>query len=279
MYKLTRVMLMSAVLACIYSVAVLTMQFEASIIYIDIGILVVGLLAKRGYGALTAHGTARWACTDDLRNAGMLDARSGLIIGRLADGGKPPLLKAACGLFSLRVMSKEACQRFLDAMRFFNRAKTYPALVRLPHAIHTAIFAPTGTGKSTSLAIPFLLTCEDSCVVVDLKGELAPTISAASSIRTVSAHQKEVPFQALSLTHWYQPPSGQEVRLLREDLRALLQFSLDFRVCAPTLRSKRSIRQRGSDERLHTFSLSLPADWATRTSGAKQSVPDFRSQR
>jgi len=39
--------------------------------------------------------------------------------------------------------------------------------------VHTAVFAPAGAGKSTGLVAPFLLTNRDSCVVVDLKGELA----------------------------------------------------------------------------------------------------------
>lgn len=44
-------------------------------------------------------------------------------------------------------------------------------LVRLPQAIHTAVFAPTGVGKGVSCVIPFLLTCPESCVVIDFKGE------------------------------------------------------------------------------------------------------------
>ena len=173
MYKLCRVMLMFAVLATIYCVAVLATQFGASAVYIGIGILVVGLLAERGYGALTAYGTARWASADDLRKAGMLDAGSGLIIGRVTGGGKPPLLKAACGLFSPGVKSKEACQRFLDAMRFRNRTKVYPALVKLVKAVHTAVFAPTGVGKGVSCVIPHAMTCPEPMAVVDFKGEIA----------------------------------------------------------------------------------------------------------
>ena len=46
-----------------------------------------------------------------------------------------------------------------------------PALVRLPKAVHTAVFAPTGVGKGVSCVIPFLLTSDESAVVVDFKGE------------------------------------------------------------------------------------------------------------
>jgi type IV secretion system protein VirD4 len=38
--------------------------------------------------------------------------------------------------------------------------------------VHTAVFAPTGVGKGVSCVIPFLLTSEESAVVVDFKGEL-----------------------------------------------------------------------------------------------------------
>jgi len=80
-------MLMLAVLAFIYCVALLAMQFENAAIYFGIGIFVLACLAKRGYGALTAYGSARWANASDLRKAGMLGAKTGLIIGRVSEGG------------------------------------------------------------------------------------------------------------------------------------------------------------------------------------------------
>ena len=46
-------------------------------------------------------------------------------------------------------------------------------LVRLPNLVHVAIFAPTGVGKGVAFVIPHLLTCPESCVVVDFKGENA----------------------------------------------------------------------------------------------------------
>jgi type IV secretion system protein VirD4 len=41
----------------------------------------------------------------------------------------------------------------------------------MPKAVHTAVFAPTGVGKGVSCVIPFLLTSDESAVVVDFKGE------------------------------------------------------------------------------------------------------------
>src|SRR5262249_14247994 len=69
------------------------------------------------------------------------------------------------------VPSKEACEHFLASIRIGRRAKLQPALVRLPKAVHTAVFAPTGVGKGVSSVIPFLLATDESAVVVDFKGE------------------------------------------------------------------------------------------------------------
>jgi type IV secretion system protein VirD4 len=46
-------------------------------------------------------------------------------------------------------------------------------LVRLPRAIHTVCFSPSGGGKGVSFVLPFLMTSRDACVVIDFKGENA----------------------------------------------------------------------------------------------------------
>ena len=81
------------------------------------------------------------------------------------------MLKALNDLFRFRVSSKEACEQFFDSIRFFNRPQRQSELVRLPNAVHTAVFAPTGVGKGVSCVIPFLQTSSESAVVVDFKGE------------------------------------------------------------------------------------------------------------
>jgi type IV secretion system protein VirD4 len=68
-----------------------------------------------------------------------------------------------------RVPSDEACKQFRS---FFERTPPRQ-LLRLNHAVHTAVFAPTGVGKGVSIVLPHLLTCPDSMVVVDFKGENA----------------------------------------------------------------------------------------------------------
>jgi type IV secretion system protein VirD4 len=90
---------------------------------------------------------------------------NGLILG-LADN---PVSRwqGLKSLFDRRLPSNRAVRRFLKSMQ----RKQKPSLVRLNNAVHTAVFAPTGAGKGVSSVIPFLLTCPESCVVIDFKGE------------------------------------------------------------------------------------------------------------
>jgi len=131
-------------------------------------VIVIAAIGRKSYRRLTTLGSARWAERDDLQRAGMLNARSGLILGRVYDRSPFRLFHAIGGLFRGRQSAEDACRGVMAA---FGRNRG--ELVRLPNAVHTTVFAPTGVGKSTSLAMPFLLTCEESCVVVDFKGELA----------------------------------------------------------------------------------------------------------
>jgi type IV secretion system protein VirD4 len=124
-------------------------------------------LIKNSHKRLTTLGSARWADAGDLGKAGMLTARSGLILGRLTVT-RMRLLPGLRALFSLRVDAMTACLQFFSTLR----SKPQRLFVKL-NAVHAAAFAPTGVGKGTSLVIPFLLTCPDSTVVVDFKGELA----------------------------------------------------------------------------------------------------------
>src|SRR6516164_5210709 len=93
---------------------------------------------------------------------------NGLILGQIS--GKPSLWRGIKGLFDRSLPANRAVRRFLAACQ----RKERKHLVRLTKAIHTAVFAPTGAGKGVSCVIPFLLTCKESCFVLDVKdGELA----------------------------------------------------------------------------------------------------------
>jgi type IV secretion system protein VirD4 len=79
------------------------------------------------------------------------------------------MLGSILPLFDPSIGSQAACEGFLASLR---RKRRGP-LVTLSKAVHTAVFAPTGVGKGVSFVIAFLMTCRDSMVVVDFKGENA----------------------------------------------------------------------------------------------------------
>ena len=95
----------------------------------------------------------------------MIGAKNGLMLGRIE-------AERNWGRAIWRVITnwpaKESCNGFLKLFR-----KNEGEIVRLSQAVHTAVFAPTRVGKGVSCVIPFLLTCEESCVVIDFKSELA----------------------------------------------------------------------------------------------------------
>ena len=55
---------------------------------------------------------------------------------------------------------------------FRNGSKKPPTFIRSNKPLATLIVAPPGTGKTASIAIPNLLSLPQSCVVLDIKGEL-----------------------------------------------------------------------------------------------------------
>lgn len=82
------------------------------------------------------HGSARWAAEKDIRETGLLEAKSGVYVGGWSRN-------AAAGLRYLRHDGPE----------------------------HILAFAPTRSGKGVGLVIPTLLAWEESAVVYDIKGE------------------------------------------------------------------------------------------------------------
>ena len=104
-------------------------------------------------------GWCQWVFSTVRTTASDFDLNAkGLLIGRLAVNPRSLL-----AIFNPWVRSVDACKAFWG--------KRESPLIRLPKVIHAAIFAPTGGGKGASFAIPHLLSCPDSMVVVDFKGE------------------------------------------------------------------------------------------------------------
>ena len=149
----------------------LTVIFAAGAIYLVpfgwmlAAALVIATISRRAV-LLTSYGTARWASLSDVRRAGMLEGE-GLIVGHMP--GRVGRMEGLKSLFDKRLDDREADLRFLESCQ----GVLYKPenMVRLSSAVHTTIVAPTGVGKNVSCVTPFLLTCEESCVVIDPKGE------------------------------------------------------------------------------------------------------------
>lgn len=138
--------------------------------------------SRRGAQRWTTLGSARWANSNDLRRAGMLGSDSGLMLGHLLTPERGRKVAAILGLLRMNIGAKEAFDELAAAFR----DKRGP-LVRIPQAIHTVVFIPSGGGKGVSFVVPFLLTCMDSCVNIDLKGENAKL--TAGHRRAMFGHQ------------------------------------------------------------------------------------------
>jgi type IV secretion system protein VirD4 len=172
MYKLTRQLLILAVGIFALSGGVLaTLLAPWSFAFLFVGVVI--LLAKRRREFLSAFGTAQWATPAELRQAGMLGGDTGLIIGRCDENAKPKWFPALKTLLDRRVPHAEACNAIMAVALKHWKVKPKAPLVRLPKAVHTAVFAPTGCGKGASFVVPQLLSCPDSVVCVDFKGELS----------------------------------------------------------------------------------------------------------
>jgi len=160
---LRRILIVTVLLVAYLAVLVMYLVPYAWLVPVVIGIAMLYRKTNR----YTACGTARWADAADIPHM-LEESGSGLIVGHIE--GKPDKLGGIMALFDSRFSAKAACQKFLLACQ----RQQPKRLVRLTKAVHTAIFAPTGTGKGVSCVIPFLLSCRESCFVLDVKdGELA----------------------------------------------------------------------------------------------------------
>jgi type IV secretion system protein VirD4 len=187
-YTIARLKLVLAVALFVYCLALAALLAELAFgpwAWAALAVVAVLVLrSRKARGALTACGSAAWAKASELLRAGCLTARSGLILGRVADDSRSPAARAVRALLSPRLGAAHACREFFDAAS--PRRRRLGRLVRLPQAVHTMVVAPTGVGKSTAFAIPFLLTEEESAVVVDFKGEI---ISATAAQRRRMGHR------------------------------------------------------------------------------------------
>ncbi len=169
----------------IASLLILALVLIAVVVKLPLMLIFVALVIiapkLRNGKVLSAFGTARWAGSVDARNAGMFSDASGLPLGRMQQP-RISVLAATRALYDRRIPCFLACEQFVFALRKLQPPPP-PQLVRLAKAVHVAVFAPTGVGKGVSCVIPHLLTCPDSMVVVDFKGENA---------KLTASHRKDV---------------------------------------------------------------------------------------
>src|SRR5271166_5121993 len=100
MYKLSRFVLVVTIVLAIYCIAVavtLTRPYSLCLVLLAVFAWARG---KRRQAALSAYGTARWAGRDDLERHGMLNAKEGLILGRVATQSKARLMPAVHAVLS-----------------------------------------------------------------------------------------------------------------------------------------------------------------------------------
>ena len=158
MYTLSRLFLVCsiALFALICAILLKWLAF-----WVAVGILCLQL---KKHGQLWSHGTARWASADDLRSD-----KHGFPIGRMR------VKRSVLSLFNPRLSAKDAVKGVFG----------YEATIRLP-TCHTLVVAPSGAGKGTGLIIPYVLTCPDSMVVSEFKGE---TSAATRKARKKLGHR------------------------------------------------------------------------------------------
>ena len=122
---------------------------------VALGLAVAGACwLRRRRRAFATHGTASWGTWSD---CGPLFGGGGVPAGMLFD--KPSVWAAVRTLFDLRLPGRDAVAWFAAAW-----GKGVWRRIRLNTSTHVAIFGPTGTGKSSAVTIPYLLTCPDSMV-------------------------------------------------------------------------------------------------------------------
>lgn len=128
-----------------------------------VGVFLLWATRKQTFQGGWSHGTARFATTTDAAYAGLLYP-GGIPLGMMP----PPKLNDALRLLvKLPVRHSDLACRLLASAVF---RKPMPATSN--HAVHAVSFMPVGKGKSSGVAIPYMLSCDDSMIVLDIKAEL-----------------------------------------------------------------------------------------------------------
>jgi type IV secretion system protein VirD4 len=161
-----RMLILLGFAAMAFAMGVMVYRYPSSIWAVAFILLAIAISNGRKVVS-TVFGSSRWADAREL--APLMAARDGILLGRALM--RPSLLQRIHAILTMPLRDSDAACRL-----FFGSSKSSKApgeLVRLPDAIHTSLFIPTGVGKSTGFMIPHLLTCENSAVATDFKAEMA----------------------------------------------------------------------------------------------------------
>ena len=126
-------------------------------------IVLAGMLGKTTY-QYTAYGTGRWAILADVRH--MLEG-PGLIIGHIA--GKASRMEGLRALFNKGLPAGQAVRQFLETCQGVGPQNGESRQADRCGACHSC--RSDGRREKRPCITPFLLTCRESCICIDPKGE------------------------------------------------------------------------------------------------------------
>jgi hypothetical protein len=115
MFAISRLLLIATAVLIGWCVVLVGMKFGLMFGLIA-GVALLGVGPKRIGQVFTSFGTAKWAAEKELRRAGMIGTKQGLILGRLHDLRKPRLLPATIRLLNPLAKSLDACEYFIGAV-------------------------------------------------------------------------------------------------------------------------------------------------------------------
>lgn len=123
------------------------------------------------------HGTAHFASHDELGAAGLTGRTDGLIMGIVPYQPSRDRVPEVFRILNTRMHSINRLRSLLVRLVLSWGTPIHSAircLVRIPSSdqkAHTAVFLPTGVGKTFRLIIPNLRTCNENAVVYDPSGQ------------------------------------------------------------------------------------------------------------
>jgi type IV secretion system protein VirD4 len=144
---------------------------------VGLGVVAVVSARRKRTAASTAHGSSRWATTEEIRRAGLLRDAGVVLCQTDGPAGAPtrPPPGTACARRSPRTTTSRSYAVYRTTVDSAGETRTtvkaLGSLVRHDGPEHVFAFAPTRSGKGVGLVIPTLLTWPHSVLIYDIKKE------------------------------------------------------------------------------------------------------------